>query len=245
MRHVICKYSHKNLVLVTSLFSVLLTQLMVHGGYYVFGIDVRMSEQVVSIIAPLSIAFVVTWFLFDLLKKLDSLEKEMRGLANNDHLSNTLTKKAFLELANDRMKIARREKQDISLLMMDLDHFKIVNDTYGHLAGDYVIKSVGQLLNRNKREADLAGRFGGDEFIMLLWGTDAAGAIQFASDLCVTVKRLELQHNGNIINLSTSIGLSGVYGGNHEEVTEIVSQADKALYLAKKSGRDKFVAFEQ
>jgi hypothetical protein len=86
MRHVICKYSHKNLVLITSLFSVLVTQLMVHGGYYVFGIDVRMSEQVVSIIAPLSISSLVTWLLFDLLKKLDSLEQEMRGLANHDQL---------------------------------------------------------------------------------------------------------------------------------------------------------------
>lgn len=245
MRTLLCKYSHKSLTLITSLFSVFATQVMMHGGYYVFGIDVRASEQIVSIIAPLSIAFVVTWFLFDLLKKLDCLEQEMRGLANHDHLSDTLTKKAFLELANDRMKIARREKLDVSLLMMDLDHFKTVNDTYGHLVGDSVIKSIGQLLNRNKREADLVGRFGGDEFIMLLWGTDNAGAIQFANDLCVTVKRLELQHNGNIINLTTSIGLSGVYGGSHEEVTELVSQADKALYLAKKSGRDKFVTFEQ
>lgn len=245
MRHVICKYSHKNLVLITSLFSVLVTQLMVHGGYYVFGIDVRMSEQVVSIIAPLSISSLVTWLLFDLLKKLDSLEQEMRGLANHDQLSGTLTKKAFIDHANDRMKISRRENQEITLLMMDLDHFKKVNDTYGHLAGDYVIKSVGQLLNRNKREADLVGRFGGDEFIMLLWGTDAAGATQFANDLCKTVKELNLLHIGNSINLSVSIGISEAYRGEHGEVAELVSQADKALYLAKKSGRDKSVAFEQ
>ena len=245
MRHILCKYSHKSLVLITSLFSLLATQVMMHGGYYVFGIDVRLSEQIVSTIAPLSIAFFITWFLFDLLKKLDSLEQEMRGLAKHDQLSETLTKNAFLEHANDRMKIARRERREISLLMMDLDHFKKVNDSYGHLAGDYVIKSVGQLLNRNKREADLVGRFGGDEFIMLLWGTDAAGAIQFANDLCKKVKRLNLRHDGNIINLSTSVGLSGAYGGNHEDVAELVSQADKALYLAKKSGRDKSVEFER
>lgn len=245
MRYILCKYSHKSLALITSLFSLLATQVMMHGGYYVFGIDVRLSEQIVSTIAPLSIAFFITWFLFDLLKKLDSLEQEMRGLAKHDQLSETLTKNAFLEHANDRMKISRREKREISLLMMDLDHFKKVNDSYGHLAGDYVIKSVGQLLNRNRREADLVGRFGGDEFIILLWGTDAAGAIQFANDLCKKVKRLNLRHDGNIINLSTSVGLSGAYGGNHEDVAELVSQADKALYLAKKSGRDKSVEFEQ
>lgn len=130
------------------------------------------------------------------------------------------------------------------MLMMDLDNFKKINDTHGHLAGDYVINSVGQLLNQNRREADLVGRFGGDEFIMLLRGADAAGAMQFANDLCKLIKGLELQYNGNSIKVSTSIGISGVYGGNHEDFAELISQADKALYLAKKSGRDKSVAFD-
>lgn len=245
MRHVISKYSHKTLVFITSLASVLATQIMMHVGYNLFGVEVRFSEQVISIIAPLIIASAVTWLLFDLLKNLDSLEKEMRELANYDQLSDTLTKKSFLDHANDRIKIARRDKRKIALLMMDLDHFKIINDTYGHLTGDYVIKSIGQLLNRNKREADLVGRFGGDEFIMLLWGTNATGAIQFANDLCKAVKGLKLQHNGHNINLSTSIGLSGVSTGNHEEIADLLSQADKALYLAKKLGRDKSVPFEQ
>lgn len=244
LRHLLTKYNNIVLASLAALFSLLATQFMMHGGYYLYGVEVRRSEQVISTIAPLSIAFFVTWFLFGLLKKLDFLEQKMRELAKKDQLSETLTKTTFLEHAEDRIKVARRENQKISLLMMDIDNFKKVNDTYGHIAGDLVIKSVGQLLNRSKREADLVGRFGGDEFLMLLWGTDAAGAIQFSNHLRQEVKNLNLIYNENNIKVSISIGLSGAYEDNQREVSEIVSQADKALYAAKELGRDRSVTFE-
>ncbi len=243
MRQILNKYSRQKLVFATTLFAILIAQLLMYIGYNAFAIEIRSSEIIIVIIAPLIITVMVTWYLFGLLIKLDTLEKEMRNLATYDQLTNTLTRKAFFEKANEYKKIADRESKKIILMMIDLDHFKKINDTYGHITGDFVLKSFGKVLNQYKRETDLIGRFGGEEFTLLLWGANSSGAIKYADYLHDKIRNLPLHYDGNTINISVSIGISDTESSNIE-IKELIDQADKALYQAKETGRNKTIVFK-
>jgi len=242
-RHILNKYSRKKLIFASTLFAIILTNLLMFVGYALFSIEIRTSEFIIAIIAPLVVASIISSFLVDLLVKLNVLEKEMRHLANYDHLTNTLTRKEFFEKASEYRKIAQREKINTTFLMVDIDYFKKINDTHGHLAGDYVLSRFGHLLNQNKRETDLVGRFGGDEFILFLWGTDTVGALNYAEVLHNNLKNLGFQYNEVAINFTISIGISRTDIENQLEISALVDQADKALYAAKETGRNKTVVY--
>jgi diguanylate cyclase (GGDEF)-like protein len=213
-------------------------------GYAVFSIEIRTSELIIATVAPLTVALIVSCFFIDLLMKLNALEKEMRILATYDQLTNTLTRKEFIEKASEHKKIAQREKINTIFLMIDIDHFKKINDTYGHLVGDDVLSAFGDLLNQNKRETDLVGRFGGEEFILLLWNTDKAGAVTYAENIHNNLKKLDFQHNNIKISFTISIGISLSDVDNQSDINELIEQADKAMYAAKESGRNKTIVYK-
>ncbi len=226
--------------------AVLSTLLLVMIGYRIFDIEIRLSEWVIGIVAPLLIAPTFTLVLFRLLKELDVLEKDMRSLAAHDHLTNLLTRRVFYEKANDLVVLSKRDNREISFLMVDLDHFKKVNDSFGHVAGDLVLKTFGNMIYNNKRKTDLICRFGGEEFAFLLWGTSPSDAMDYAENLHNRLREIELQHNGNTIQCTISIGLTSDDGSNKDiGVEELIQQADNALYLAKKEGRNNTVVYRE
>ncbi len=131
-----------------------------------------------------------------------------------------------------------------SLIMFDIDHFKKVNDTYGHPAGDEVIKSIARQLSKLKRTTDIAGRYGGEEFGIILADTSPENAHIFAERLRQQVESTIVQHNGINIQVTISLGLRGfsIQADSHEK---ILAQADKALYQSKSGGRNRTTVYAE
>ncbi|MEF8770851.1 MAG: GGDEF domain-containing protein [Candidatus Accumulibacter phosphatis] len=160
-----------------------------------------------------------------------------------DALTGLTNRKGF-DLALDAcLKEATREAQGPCLLMIDLDHFKRLNDTLGHVFGDQVLTSVGQILRANVKGKDTATRYGGEEFAVILPQTPRGGAIGLAEALRALVFASRVRRSGDkealIGNISVSIGVADYIAG--ESATEFVSRADRALYMAKAQGRNRVV----
>jgi diguanylate cyclase (GGDEF)-like protein len=126
----------------------------------------------------------------------------------------------------------------LSLVMLDIDHFKHVNDTYGHQAGDKVIEQLAQLLREHARESDVAGRYGGEEFGVVLSDTDQAGARIFAERLRQAVEQLLVQYNSQDIRFTISLGVADLSAPANDHA-ELIARADQALYTSKKTGRNR------
>jgi diguanylate cyclase (GGDEF)-like protein len=126
----------------------------------------------------------------------------------------------------------------LSLVMLDIDHFKRVNDTYGHQAGDKVIEQVARLLHEHVRESDVAGRYGGEEFGVVLSDTDSAGGQIFAERLRKAVEASLVQYNGQDIRFTVSLGVADLSQPANDHA-ELIARADQALYTSKKTGRNR------
>ncbi|MDH5600767.1 MAG: GGDEF domain-containing protein [Gammaproteobacteria bacterium] len=243
LRNILQKYSRLELIIASTILAIILTQLVMFIIYSFFSTDIRFSEIIISIIAPLVVASIFSWFFIDMIKKLNSMEIEMRYMATYDQLTKTLTRKEFFCKADEYRKIIVREKFNCTFLMIDIDYFKEINDMHGHLAGDYVLSAFGEVLNKNKRDVDLVGRFGGEEFIVLLWGCDSGSAFNYAVNLQALLSNIKLTYNNIDISFTVSIGISLTDVNNQFNVNELIEQADKALYQAKENGRNKTLIY--
>lgn len=172
----------------------------------------------------------------------------------SDSVTDGLTRlfnKVFTEEALKKsLKSAQRMGTPCSVMMGDVDHFKHVNDNFGHQAGDYVLATVAQLMKGETRESDIAGRFGGEEFIVILTHTDQAGAYVFAERFRKRLESTQVLFEGKHIPLTISLGTSTFIppeiGNFDSEVVakRMVAQCDNALYAAKDSGRNRTIQFE-
>jgi diguanylate cyclase (GGDEF)-like protein len=134
---------------------------------------------------------------------------------------------------------AIRNKEQVALLMIDIDHFKQFNDTFGHQAGDTLLRELGNLLEQRTRGQDVACRFGGEEFALILTGASLEAAAKRGELLCDEVRKLTVVHKAHTLGkISLSIGISG-FPGNGTNSEELVQTADQALYRAKAEGRDR------
>jgi diguanylate cyclase (GGDEF)-like protein len=137
---------------------------------------------------------------------------------------------------------AVRAKTPAAVALLDLDHFKVLNDTYGHLVGDQVLKEVALTLTTMLREYDLAGRFGGEEFALLLPHTRSTDAFRIAERVRSAIAGLRIiapgATGGERVSVTVSIGVAALDGGDTRELTDLMAVADAALYRAKGSGRD-------
>jgi diguanylate cyclase (GGDEF)-like protein len=162
-------------------------------------------------------------------------------LANMDHLTR-LWNRRFLEESVDKLfSVAKRHNRPLSAVYFDLDHFKKINDTYGHDAGDVVLQRVGELLRNSIRKTDLAARMGGEEFLVILQETDAAGALKFAEIFRNTLKAspLFVADDRTEIRVTASIGISSRVEDGLENPKDLVTVADQYAYKSKHGGRDR------
>ena len=153
-----------------------------------------------------------------------------------------MSKKEKIEkILKDR--VAKRESNNFSVLMLDIDKFKGINDSYGHLIGDEVIKVLFAILIDNTRAADIVSRFGGEEFAILLPSTDSTGALAIAEKLRRVVENNTINIEIYNIKFTISIGISSTNYRDDNHISEALNRADKALYEAKENGRNRTVLF--
>lgn len=163
-----------------------------------------------------------------------SLTDGLTGAGNRINLDNVLARE---------VEQAHRYQQPLSVLMLDLDHFKTINDVHGHAAGDYVLKMVASTLRASSRCADMTFRFGGEEFVVLLNKTDSAGARVTAERIRHNIASLALHYDGKQIPVSISMGVATLRQGEGRD--SLLQRADQALYLAKQNGRAQVISADQ
>lgn len=168
-----------------------------------------------------------------------ALEQELAHQARTDSLTGLFNRRHFLELAEQELARARRYEKHLSGMMLDLDEFKTINDMHGHQTGDKVIRKVGEICRKTLREVDIVGRFGGEEFAIILPESDAKQAAEVAErlrhDIANSVIHLE---NGVELNFTASIGITTLTAAD-SDIDNMLNLADKALYEAKRLGRNK------
>ncbi len=169
------------------------------------------------------------------------LHQEVRQLATIDGLTGLYNHRFFQERLLMEIERARRFGFKVSLLMMDIDFFKKLNDTYGHSTGDEVLKRIGCKIVENIRHIDFAARYGGEEFAVILPETHQNGAIITAKRIREAIRDYRISYGINLIGVTVSIGVA-TYPDNASSREELIDKADKALYEAKRTGRDRVCA---
>ena len=172
------------------------------------------------------------------------LVAKIRHLADRDQLTGLYNRFALNRKLAQLQQLHSRHQQPYAVLLLDLDHFKQVNDQYGHLTGDKVLKHAATLLKQSIRNEDILGRFGGEEFLLLLPMTEQQAAEQVAEKLIQLLRQQPLQLGDTAIALTTSIGIATAHANSPALSSEtMLQQADKALYHAKANGRDQVISF--
>jgi diguanylate cyclase (GGDEF)-like protein/PAS domain S-box-containing protein len=169
------------------------------------------------------------------------LETELVRLATTDPLTGTLNRRQMTNLANQELERAQRYGHPTSVILLDIDEFKEINDQYGHAAGDLALQYTAQTLQDNLRTIDFLGRYGGDEFVILLPETGQSEAVQVAERLRATLDGRKVMCGDQDLQLSISLGLTHVMGGSNEQASDfdmLTQLADQALYQAKEAGRN-------
>jgi diguanylate cyclase (GGDEF)-like protein len=163
--------------------------------------------------------------------------RQLEEMATTDGLTGCLNKRALLDQMEQKLMAAQRFGRKLSLIVTDLDHFKAVNDTYGHAAGDRVLKELGGVLRRVKRETDLVARFGGEEFCVLCEETDARGAQLLAERVREELANTEVATELGPLKVTASLGVA-TFPDHASNAADLFVQSDKALYEAKNRGRN-------
>jgi len=167
------------------------------------------------------------------------LFKEVHQLAVTDSLTGLYNRRSFMTMFTKEIERARRYRHPISLALLDIDHFKQINDTYGHLAGDYVLVKVAQLCQEAMRRIDLVARYGGEEIIFLMPETGKVQALRAIERLRQNVEKMEVPTARGTVRLTISAGVACSTNVESIDLEQLIERADQALYQAKNSGRNK------
>jgi two-component system, cell cycle response regulator len=168
----------------------------------------------------------------------ESFHDNLLSSALRDPLTKLFNKRYLMDRLDSELKFAQRHETAVSILMLDLDHFKRVNDSYGHLAGDAVLLHLANVLVKAVRNEDVVARFGGEEMVIILRSISLELAVTLGERLRKTVERQVIKHNDKSIEATVSIGVAGFPSTRAETVEQLIEAADKALYRAKHAGRN-------
>lgn len=168
--------------------------------------------------------------------------QELEVLNRIDGLTRLNNRRHWEERLSEEFSRVKRYGGGLSLIMFDLDKFKSINDNYGHLGGDAILKTVGSLLKESVRQSDIAGRYGGEEFGLILPGTDLSGALMAAEKLRNLAEKEVVPFQDQLIRFSISGGVVEL-NDTHQRYEDLISQADEALYYSKTHGRNRFSCY--
>jgi len=182
--------------------------------------------------------------LLEFSNKLETTTIELKRLSGIDALTGVANRRFFDEMLDKEWARAARSRQPLAIIMVDIDRFKIHNDTYGHQAGDECLRQVASVLKHSvRRPADLVARYGGEEFSVILPGADVNGATAVAERMRAEVQAIKLAHAKTVTghDVTVSLGVAVVVPDQHHSALELVAAADEALYRAKAVGRNQVI----
>jgi len=168
--------------------------------------------------------------------------EKAQQIANQDGLTGLANRRYLNQVLEQEIKRASRAKQPLTVIMVDIDYFKLFNDHYGHLAGDEVLQKVARLLQGTvNRAGDMVARYGGEEFCIILPNTEVAGGMEIAEGLRSAVRQAEIPHLHSAVSswVTISLGVSGSIPCASDSVESFIQRADSALYQAKANGRNR------
>lgn len=171
--------------------------------------------------------------------ELKAANARLRDAAFRDDLTGLYNHRFFHEALQGELASAGRYRHAVSVILFDVDNFKAINDTYGHQSGDVVLKAIGQYLSKTTRTSDIAARYGGDEFVVLLRDTDVAGARIRADFICAEISGTPIQADGFTVEITISVGVAGYNQKVPVTKDQLINLADKAMYQAKHDGRNR------
>jgi diguanylate cyclase (GGDEF)-like protein len=171
----------------------------------------------------------------------ETFQRQMYESALRDGLTKIFNKKYFLDRLESEFAYASRHKMPLSLVLFDIDHFKKVNDTHGHLAGDYALAALAQLVMVTIRQEDVFARYGGEEFAVICRGVDIDGATTFGERLRRMVAGQPFVYNEVALQITVSVGIAALSDVGMREPADLIALADEALYQAKHEGRNRVV----
>jgi diguanylate cyclase (GGDEF)-like protein len=168
------------------------------------------------------------------------IQEKLKFLATTDSLSGLYNRAEFMNLAHREFAWAKKNNEELSLLIMDLDNFKTINDTFGHAAGDEMIREMGSIIKTSFRKTDIAGRIGGEEFAVVLKNASLNEAKMKAEQLRETVAKRKVIYGKHEVSITVSIGVAAIHGNNNgiNDIEDALKMADDALYKAKSMGRN-------
>lgn len=168
----------------------------------------------------------------------EAFDRELYEAATMDPLTKISNRRTFMDRSLGELAMARRNNYYAHTIMVDADHFKRVNDTWGHQCGDMVLKEIARILKEEKRESDLLARYGGEEFVLLLAGIGPEDAEKSAERLRAAVERHRFSWKDTIIPVTISLGLCSKQGEEIGKIDQMIAECDKMLYIAKENGRN-------
>jgi diguanylate cyclase (GGDEF)-like protein len=240
-------YNNKNDVLFSVIVSALTTVCLLLS---VIGVNFALycpSEQicmVIKILTILSLLPPIIFVLWNMSWNQYVLQQELSKLANTDALTKTLNRRALFVRGEQEYRLARKYNHDLTLILMDIDYFKKINDSYGHPAGDTLLFEIAQLVRNNIRKEDIFARYGGEEFAVLLRRSDTESSRLVAEHLMEKIRNHTFYVDNKNVTMTVSIGVSQLTP-EHSSIETMISNADKALYQAKERGRDRMVFYDE
>jgi diguanylate cyclase (GGDEF)-like protein len=244
-RGLLLRLGHRRAVALTTLVSVVASLLLSVAAIVLRGAwDQMVPTIIVSIVVPVLVAPLVSHAAFGLLYDLEKARAELHLAAIRDSLTHAYNRRFFMARLEIEVARARRTGTPLSLMMIDVDHFKAINDTHGHAAGDQVLERLARMLIESVRPYDLVARYGGEEFVALMPGLTLEQAAGAAERVRHAVQTMPLAGGGEAAGLPAGITASLGYsclGGADDTLAALLDRADRSMYAAKHGGRNRVV----
>jgi diguanylate cyclase (GGDEF)-like protein len=211
---------------------------------YLKGIEAGGDDYLIKPVSPVILSAKITAIkrIIDMQHELEATNLKLEKLSQIDGLTQLYNHRTFISLSQDQWSLATRNRQPLSLVMLDIDHFKLFNDFYGHPVGDTCLKKIAKALSDCvQRPTDIIARYGGEEFIILLPNTDLAGAEKVGKKIKKAIYDLNIEHKMSTTSerVSASIGISVNLSTTGRRLNDVIKHADVLMYTAKNSGRNK------
>ena len=205
--------------------------------------NLQVIHQVESAKRDAEIQYLKTIELQKEIEKRKESESALEELATLDALTGVLNRREFFILAEKEVQSTLQNQQPSSIIMLDVDHFKTVNDDYGHAIGDQVLTAIAQIIRDNLRREEVVGRIGGDEFAILLPGSDGRQGQRIAQRLHDKIASQSFKLDQGTFSLTVSLGVAELDRGHDDSLSALLDHADQAMYSAKRSGRNRIATY--